>query len=174
MRRIAAIISLLCLSCVVFGDLVWAAPPTLSDRDVFYGSEPDDSARHWIRLASFARPTTVSRPIIFFSPYAIKNTYPHVWFRLSGKQYSALVRLSQCHQTFPRGREMEMVEYSNWRRGEDCYLGPAEACKYLDAVMKSPEIGLPASTRKFLREWIGYSFEPSTPCYAALPRNIQR
>jgi hypothetical protein len=53
-------------------------------------------------------------------------------------------------------------------------MGPSEACKYMNDIIKSPKLNLTANYRRFLREWIGYSFDPRSSCYLALPANIQR
>jgi hypothetical protein len=44
----------------------------------------------------------------------------------------------------------------------------------MEAIIKSRELNLSVPTKAFLREWMGYSFDPHAPCYAALPKNIQR
>lgn len=179
MRRMAVIISQLCLLWSVLLSHAWAAPARVFDPfsgpDAFYGGTPDRSAKRWIRLASTVRPTTVARPVIFFSPYPMKDEHPQVWFRLSDQQYNFLLHYTQSYRCFPRsGGDLEILEYSNGRRGGECGFGSAKACEYMETIIRSPDLNLSAPTKAFLREWMGYSFDPRSSCYAALPRNIQR
>ena len=177
MRRAFAIVSLSCLLWISSWHYVSAAPtfaaipPSLD----FDGGTPEKSAKAWIRLISSVRPTTVSRPVIFFSPYEMKHVYPRSPIRLSNRQYDWLVRYSQSYRCLgSRGDDLEVVEYSTGQEQRICSMGSSEACKYMNDILRSAQLNLIAADKRFLREWIGYSFDPRAPCHSALPHNIQR
>jgi hypothetical protein len=67
-----------------------------------------------------------------------------------------------------------VVEYSSGHEQPICSMGPSKACEYMNDILKSPELNLTAADKRFLREWMGYSFDPRAPCYSALPHDIQR